>query len=59
MPPYTQEETRRLIDRPRAEPTLVDGVLCNLKQYAQREPVGFAAWVFGLGFVLGWKLKPW
>ncbi len=27
--------------------------------YARREPLTFAAWVFGIGFVLGWKLKPW
>ncbi len=35
--------------------TIVDSV----EDYAQREPLRFAAWVFGLGFVLGWKLKPW
>jgi len=30
-----------------------------VEDYAHREPVKFAAWVFGIGFVLGWKLKPW
>ena len=31
----------------------------RLKQYARDEPVSFALWAFGVGFVLGWKLKPW
>ncbi len=31
----------------------------RIKQYAQDEPVSFALWAFGIGFVLGWKLKPW
>lgn len=29
------------------------------KQYARDEPITFALWAFGIGFVLGWKLKPW
>jgi len=31
----------------------------RVKQYARDEPVSFALWAFGIGFVLGWKLKPW
>ena len=23
------------------------------------KPLPFAAWVFGIGFILGWKMKPW
>jgi hypothetical protein len=34
-------------------------VVDSIEDYAHREPLRFAAWVFGLGFVLGWKLKPW
>jgi hypothetical protein len=34
-------------------------VVDSLEDYAHREPLQFAAWVFGIGFVLGWKLKPW
>lgn len=33
----------------------IDGV----EDYARREPWTFAACVFGVGFVLGWRLKPW
>ncbi len=31
----------------------------RIKGYARDEPVSFALWAFGVGFVLGWKLKPW
>jgi hypothetical protein len=30
-----------------------------IEDYARQEPWVFACWVFGIGFVLGWKLKPW
>lgn len=31
----------------------------RLKDYARAHPTSFALWAFGIGFVLGWKLKPW
>ncbi len=30
-----------------------------LRAYARQKPVMAALWIFGIGFVLGWKLKPW
>jgi hypothetical protein len=30
-----------------------------LKDYARERPEVAALWCFGIGFVLGWKLKPW
>ena len=30
-----------------------------LKEYARENPEVTALWCFGIGFVLGWKLKPW
>ena len=30
-----------------------------LKQYARENPGTAALWCLGIGFVLGWKLKPW
>ncbi len=30
-----------------------------LKAYARERPEVAALWCFGIGFVLGWKLKPW
>ena len=29
------------------------------KAYAKERPDVVALWCFGVGFVLGWKLKPW
>lgn len=29
------------------------------RQYAREKPEVAALWCFGIGFVLGWKLKPW
>jgi hypothetical protein len=37
----------------------VRSVVESVEEYAHREPLRFAAWVFGIGFVLGWKIKPW
>jgi len=36
-------------------PDIVDYV----KAYARQKPQAAAMWCFGVGFVLGWKLKPW
>lgn len=30
-----------------------------IKHYASEKPEVAALWCFGIGFVLGWKLKPW
>ena len=30
-----------------------------LKAYAREKPDVAALWCFGIGFVVGWKLKPW
>jgi hypothetical protein len=34
-------------------------VVDYLKSYARERPEVAALWCFGLGFILGWKLKPW
>jgi hypothetical protein len=31
----------------------------KLKDYARDQPIAFGLWAFGIGFVLGWRLKPW
>jgi hypothetical protein len=30
-----------------------------LRAYARQKPEMAALWCFGIGFVLGWRLKPW
>ena len=34
-------------------------VVDHLKQYVRQNPANAALWCFGVGFVLGWRLKPW
>lgn len=30
-----------------------------IQEYARNNPLAFGLWAVGIGFVLGWKLKPW
>jgi hypothetical protein len=30
-----------------------------IQEYARNKPLTFGLWALGIGFVLGWKLKPW
>ncbi len=41
-----------------AESTIHSVVDC-IEDYARARPLSFAMWTFGIGFALGWKLKPW
>jgi hypothetical protein len=34
-------------------------VVDYLKEYAREKPEVAALWCVGIGFILGWKLKPW
>jgi len=38
---------------------MVQDLVEYLKEYAREKPEMAALWCFGIGFVLGWKLKPW
>jgi len=37
----------------------IRSVTASVEDYAHREALKFAAWVFGIGLLLGWKMKPW
>jgi len=37
----------------------LDDAIDYLRAYAREKPEMAALWCFGIGFVLGWKLKPW
>ena len=37
----------------------VDDLLIYLREYARERPEVVALTCFGIGFLLGWKLKPW
>ena len=36
-----------------------DAAIAFFRDYARERPEVVALWAFGVGFVLGWKLKPW
>ncbi len=38
---------------------LLSDMTCYLQNYARQRPEVAAMWCFGIGFVLGWRLKPW
>lgn len=36
-----------------------DAAMNCFREYAKERPESVALWALGVGFVLGWKLKPW
>lgn len=42
---------------PSLQPT--QDLLEYCREYAREKPEIAALWCFGVGFILGWKLKPW
>jgi hypothetical protein len=41
------------------EAEIARDVVDYLKEYAREKPEVAALWCLGIGFILGWKLKPW
>lgn len=37
----------------------IHNLVDTVEDYARAKPLPFALWAFGIGFALGWKLKPW
>lgn len=37
----------------------VDDLVDYVSTYARQNPGTAALWCFGIGFIVGWKLKPW
>jgi hypothetical protein len=37
----------------------LDDLINYARDYAREQPEMAALWCLGIGFVLGWKLKPW
>jgi hypothetical protein len=57
---HTVLETEREVQmrtelRPEASKTVFE----HFREYARERPGVVALYCFGLGFVVGWKLKPW
>lgn len=57
---YDQANENALqLNRSRDGLSLTRDALCYLQQYVREKPQAAALWCLGIGFVLGWKLKPW
>jgi hypothetical protein len=52
--PANRQESRSM-----SVPVPVQDLTTYLRTYARQRPDVAALWCFGIGFVLGWKLKPW
>src|SRR3954469_23108694 len=61
----TQTATKKSLDRLQSEMRNIEpaemgrDVVEYLREYARENPESAALWCFGIGFVLGWKLKIW
>lgn len=54
--PESQEQLRMRTEL-RAE--TITSALEHFREYGRERPGIVALWCFGIGFVLGWKIKPW
>jgi hypothetical protein len=56
----TNSRTTKAEQRPlREEAEFARDMLDYLREYAREKPEVAALWCLGIGFILGWKLKPW
>lgn len=57
----TEQEERQQYGKIAADEELTasEAAMALFRQYARQRPEVVALWSFGLGFVLGWKLKIW
>jgi hypothetical protein len=39
--------------------SVTEAAWVQLREYARERPEMVILWSFGIGFILGWKLKPW
>jgi len=51
------EVERREPGQAQARP--LDDLVDYFRDYARQRPDVVALWAFGIGFLLGWRLKPW
>ena len=58
-PPMKNAETPRREVTSQPEMQLGQDMAQYLRDYARTQPEMAALWCLGVGFVLGWKLKPW
>ena len=54
-----QGAQQRISELATAEMQPTQDISDYLKEYARQRPEVAALWCLGIGFILGWKLKPW
>lgn len=54
-------EMGREAHRPASGPVeaIAEDLVDAMRRYAREQPGAAMLWALGIGFVLGWKLKPW
>ena len=53
---FTPQRNNRSQD---SQQDIISGASEFLRDYSRARPEVVALWAFGIGFILGWKLKPW
>ena len=56
-PRETSDSLVHYEDRPPVQP--LEDMVDYVQEYARQKPAIAALWCLGVGFVLGWKIKPW
>jgi hypothetical protein len=56
---YSTTRNTREIHQPDSKLRPYSDMIEYYQQYARERPEVCALWCLGIGFVLGWKLKPW
>ena len=57
--PYPATDNAREAQQPGKRLTPATDLTKYFQQYTRERPEVVALWCLGVGFVLGWKLKPW
>lgn len=56
---HVYHATQQEMYRPEDSMKPMADVVEYFQEYARERPEVVALWCFGIGFILGWKLKPW
>ena len=56
---YPATDNAHEVQQPGERRTTVTDLMGCFQQYARERPEVVALWCLGIGFVVGWKLKPW
>lgn len=55
----TSAQNQRSPQQPEEPLNPIDDLVDYTTEYVRQNPGTAALWCFGVGFIVGWKLKPW